>query len=123
GNKGRPAERNAFVSKCAAFVQQGVGLMAVDVVTSRRASLHRDLLARVSPETPEQADGDLFAAAYRPVSREKQPTLEVWYEPLTLGRPLPTLPLWIRGGFSLPLDLEATYEHTCRKLRLAMNGA
>lgn len=123
GNKDRPAERTAFVSKCAAFLQQGVCLIIVDVVTARRATLHRDLLARVSPGEPEAPTADLFAAAYRPVSRDKQATLEVWHEPLALGRPLPTLPLRVRGGFYLPLDLEATYEHTCRKLRLGGNRA
>jgi hypothetical protein len=111
------------VSKCAAFLQQGVGLVVVDVVTTRRATLHRDLLARVSPGEPEGPASDLFATAYRPVSRDKQPTLEVWHEPLALGRALPMLPLWVRGGFCLPLDLEATYEHTCRKLWLGTNGA
>jgi hypothetical protein len=123
GNKDRPADRTAFVSKCATFLQQGVGLIVVDVVTTRRATLHRDLLGRVSPEEPEAPAADLFAAAYRPVSRDKQATLEVWHEPLALGRPLPTLPLWVRGGFCLPLGLEATCEHTCRKLRLGANGA
>src|SRR5437763_15130433 len=45
-NKDRPASRDAFVSKCAAYVQQGVGLVVVDVVTERAAQLHDDLLTR-----------------------------------------------------------------------------
>jgi len=49
--------------------------------------------------------------------------LEVWHEALRLGGPLPTLPLWLRGGFQLPIDLEATYERTCQKLRVPANGA
>src|SRR4051794_35993917 len=34
-NKDRPAHRDAFTSKCAAYLQAGVGLVVVDVVTSR----------------------------------------------------------------------------------------
>ena len=46
-NKDRPAHRDAFVSKCATYLQQGVGLVIVDVVTDRRANLHDELLARL----------------------------------------------------------------------------
>ncbi len=35
-NKDRPDHRNAFVTKCAAYLQQGLGLVIVDVVTGRR---------------------------------------------------------------------------------------
>ncbi|HTU90729.1 MAG TPA: DUF4058 domain-containing protein [Gemmataceae bacterium] len=122
-NKDRPVTREAFVSKCAAYLQQGAGLLVADIVTERRANLHRDLLARVSPDGQAGAEADLYAAAYRPFSREGQPTLEVWHEALRLGGPLPTLPLWLRGGFQLPIDLEATYERTCQKLRVPANGA
>ena len=31
----------------------------------------------------------------------------------------PTLPLWLAGNLSVPLDLEASYEETCKVLRIA----
>jgi hypothetical protein len=40
-------------------------------------------------------------------------------DPLALGQPLPTLPLWLANDFAVPLELEATYEETCRISRLA----
>src|SRR5262249_28953536 len=43
-NKDRPATRDAFVSKCASYLQQAVGLIAVDLVTSRNADLHGELV-------------------------------------------------------------------------------
>jgi hypothetical protein len=46
-NKDRPENRDAFVSKCAAYLQEGVGLVVVDVVTGRRADLHATLLKRL----------------------------------------------------------------------------
>jgi hypothetical protein len=39
-------------------------------------------------------------------------------QPLSIGRPLPTLPLWLADDLAVPLDLEASYEETCRVLRL-----
>ena len=122
-NKDRPMAREAFTTKCAAYLQQGVGLVVVDVVTERRAEFQRDLLARVSPDAAPHAQADLFAAAYRPVSRDKQDTLEVWHEALAIGQALPTMQLWLRGGICLPLRLEATYERACLTRRITGDGA
>jgi hypothetical protein len=122
-NKDRAAHRDAFISKCATYLQQGVGLVIVDVVTGRSANLHDELLARFaesSSATPPSAD--LYAAAYRPVEREGHPQLAVWPERLAIGQMLPTLPLWLRGALCLPVELEATYERTCREQRLLGNG-
>ena len=45
--------------------------------------------------------------------------VEVWAHALALGRPLPTLPLWLADNLAVPLELEASYEETCRVLRIA----
>jgi hypothetical protein len=34
-------------------------------------------------------------------------------------QPLPCLPLWLTEDLAVPLDLEASYEQTCRDLRIA----
>ena len=34
-------------------------------------------------------------------------------------QPLPCLPLWLTEDLAVPLDLEASYEQTCRDLRVA----
>ena len=44
--------------------------------------------------------------------------LESWSYPLTLDQPLPTLPLWLANNFAVPLQLESSYEETCRILRI-----
>jgi hypothetical protein len=36
--------------------------------------------------------------------------LEGQAHPLALGRPLPTLPLWLAHDFAVPLELEASFE-------------
>ena len=35
------------------------------------------------------------------------------------GRPLPQLPIWLDIDLGVTLDLEASYEDTCRVLRIA----
>ena len=122
-NKDRPDTRDAFVSKCANYLRQGVGVVVVDVVTERHAELHRELLERIAPGETTAVEADLYAAAYRPVRRGEQTNVEIWHEPLTLGGTLPTMPLWLRGGICLPVELEATYELTLRELRVPTNGA
>jgi hypothetical protein len=117
-NKDRPEHRDAFLSKCAAYLQQGVGLLVVDVVTGRGGRLYEELLARLSPSATPADSGDLYAVAYRSVERDDQPSLDIWQEPVTVGQPLPTLPLWLRGGHVLPVDLERTYQRTCREQRI-----
>src|SRR5262249_18042792 len=122
-NKDRQDHRDAFVSKCAAYVQQGLGLAVIDIVTERKGSLHNELIARLAPAEASPLAADPYAVAYQPVQRAGEPKLDIWPEVLAIGRPLPTLPLGLRGGPCLPVDLEATYEETCRKQRIGGNGA
>ncbi len=53
GNKDRPAARRAFATKCATYLQRGVSLIVIDIVTSRRANLHADIMQALKgyPET------------------------------------------------------------------------
>lgn len=116
-NKDRPEHREAFTAKCETYLQQGLGLLIVDVVTSRRANLHNALLDRIGVSCPSD-EVSLYAAAYRLVERSKEPLLDVWTEELSVGKLLPSMPLWLSGDLCLQTDLEATYERTCRELRV-----
>ena len=89
----------------------------VDVVTERPADFHRDLVLRLGAGDPGPGPA-LSGSAYRPVEREGAGALDVWREPLAVGQRLPTLPLWLRGGLCLPVELEATYERTCVEQRV-----
>jgi hypothetical protein len=117
-NKDRPSHREAFVSRCETYLQAGLGLIAVDVVTVRGGSLHEELLRRLGASEAAANGGELVASAYRPVDRQGEISLDVWQEMLALGVSLPVLPLWLKGGPCLPLDLEATYERTRREQRI-----
>lgn len=116
-NKDRQTHRDAIVSKCASYLQAGVGLILIDVVTERSADLHQDLLRRLGV-ADAQPGHTLFGAAYRPVERDGRTALDIWNEPLAVGQPLPTLPLWLCGGLCLPVELEASYTRTCIEQRV-----
>ncbi len=120
-NKDRPSHRRAFAAKCAAYLQQDVSVVVVDVVTERRESLHVELidLMGLGEEARAAVASDLYAVAYRAVGREDGgPHLELWPEPLQVGNPLPLLPLWIARDRAVPLDLEASYTTACESLRI-----
>jgi hypothetical protein len=119
-NKDRPATRATFAGKCAAYLQRGVGVVVADLVTERQANLHRELMTLLGEEGPADFPEDcfLYAVAYRPVSRAGLGQLDLWAHPLALGAPLPTLPLFLRGSFVVPVDLEATYTEARQRLHL-----
>ena len=120
GNKDRPQARRAFVAKCASYLQQGIGLVIVDIVTERQVNLHDELIHLLQqPERFEFAQGPLvYAVAYRPSRQAAGDQIEIWPAPLGIGHPLPILPLALRGIATVPVDLETTYATTCLDSRL-----
>ena len=119
-NKDRPEHRRAFAAKCVSLLQQGVSVSIVDLVTIRRANLYGDLLDLLGqtdplllPEAPP-----LYAVACRAREQGKSWRLETWANALEIGQSLPTLPLWLAHDLAVPLNLESTYEETCRVLRI-----
>jgi hypothetical protein len=121
-NKDRPENRRALVTKCAALLQQRVSVAIVDLVTTttRRFNLYGDLLELIGQADPALAPEPppLYAAACRWARRDEAWYYESWTHPLALGQPLATLPLWLADDFAVPLELEASYEETCRIFRL-----
>lgn len=121
GNKDRPETRRAFVNKCAALLQQDVSVSIVDLVTTRNHDLYAELLDSIDcsdpaflPEPPS-----IYAVTCRGRTGGSQPQLAMWAYPLKIGQPLPTLPLWLSEYSAISLDLEVSYEETCRTLRIA----
>lgn len=119
-NKDRPEHRRAFVAKCAALLQEQVSVAIVDVVTTRHVNLYGELLELIGETDPALAPEApaLYAAACRGTKKDNTWLLETWTCPVALGQPLPTLPLWLADNLAVPLELEASYEETCRILRI-----
>jgi hypothetical protein len=120
-NKDRSSHRSAFVSKCETYLQQGISLVIIDVVTERKANLHNELLNRLVGGNALSFNSELYATAYRPIERDGQPSLDIWEEKLTIGCVLPTLPLWLRGEICLPVELNSIYERTCKEHRITIS--
>jgi Protein of unknown function (DUF4058) len=119
-NKDRPEHRDAFVAKCVALLQNRVSVIIVDLVTSRQANLYADLLDFLGQTDPSLIGEPppLYAVACRAIRPADTWQLETWLHVLQLGQPLPTLPLWLAENFSVPLELEESYESTCKALRI-----
>jgi hypothetical protein len=119
-NKDRPEARRSFAAKCAAYLQRGIGVVVVDIVTERLANLHNELaeLMGHGPAFRFPSGSALYTTAYHPVRRRDRDEIDMWAESLAVGQPLPTMPLPVRGLGVLPLDLEATYTEARLRSRL-----
>jgi len=119
-NKDRAEARRAFTTKCASYLYQGISLILVDVVTSRKANLHNELLGllQTAEDCLQAVDVSIYAAAYRPIRRQEREEIDLWPHTLALSTLLPTLPLALNAEVCLPVDLEAVYADICRRRRL-----
>jgi hypothetical protein len=63
-------------------------------------------------------DQETYALAYRPVRRGEANLIDAWPVVLSVGGPLPVLPLALRRFRPVRLDVEAAYEDACRRSRL-----
>lgn len=117
-NKDRPESRRVFAIKCASYLQAGVSVIVVDVVTGRRHNLHEELFRLLELPNDEPFIADVYAAAYRVYRNPDADRLEAWPEPLEVSGELPTLPLWLAEDFAVPLGLEESYTATRQSLRI-----
>ena len=121
-NKDRPENRELFVSKLASLLQKDVCVSIVDLVSIRQANLYVELLALLGRSDPQLAPTPthLYAVSLRARKRPKRPSLlDAWFYPMTVGQPLPTLPIWLSAELRVLLPLETSYEETCRLLHIA----
>lgn len=118
-NKDRAETRDVFVGKVASLLQKGVCVSIVDLVTVRLANLYAELMEMLGRNDPslEPVPPHLYAVTLRsrqPANRRSQ--LDVWFYPMSLGQPLPTLPIWLTPELRVLLPLETSYEETCAVL-------
>jgi len=120
-NKDRAEDRRAFAAKCASYLYQGVAVVLIDIVTSRRANLHNETMCLMEAAEASllPADAELYAVAYRPVLRQEKPEIDLWTAPVAVGQPLPTMPLRLTGDLFVPVEFEPAYQEACRRRRLA----
>jgi hypothetical protein len=119
-NKDRPRSRQAFVTKCAALIQQDVCVSMVDLVTIRDFNLYAELLALLGQADPalKPQPPNTYAVTCFSRKQDRPSRLETWAYPLIVGQRLPALPIWLSPELAISLDLEASYEQACRALRI-----
>jgi hypothetical protein len=117
-NKDRSENRQTFVNKCESLLKKDVCMTIVDPVTSRTANLYGELLDELDAPRTAVSRSMIYAATCRGRRKGLRWRLESWEHSLAVGAALPTLPIWLAPDLMVPLELEATYEETCRSLRI-----
>jgi hypothetical protein len=117
GNKDRETKRRQFTAECLTHLSNGVGVVVVDVVTTRSANLHAELLGLLGHPSPAGLS-ELYTVAYRPLSQEGGGRIECWPMPLRVGQALPSVPLSLSAECCIRVDLEASYRDASQRRRL-----
>lgn len=122
-NKDRPESRHAFVGKIAALLQDEICVSIVDLVTIRQFSLYAELLSFIGKSDPSLGTVPPNVYAVTLHARERLPRtknlLDLWHYPMTVGQPLPTLPIWLEPELRILLPLDTSYNETCKLLHIA----
>jgi len=119
-NKDRPESRSSFVAKVATLLKNGICVSIVDVVSTMDFNLDAELMNFVRRTDPALGNDPppMYAVTARARYEGHRKLMDNWYHPLTVGQLLPTLPIWLNEFWAISLDLEASYEETCRTLRI-----
>ena len=119
-NKDRPESRLSFVSKVATLLANNICVSIVDVVSTIDFNLYAELMNHVEGTDPALGSdpSPMCALTVRKRHEENRRLTDSWYHPLDVGQPLPTLPIWLKENWAISLDLESSYEETCRTLRI-----
>ncbi len=111
-NKDRVADRRTYGAKYAGYLRDLVQLLIVDVHPRYKDFSFADFIAAELRLTDQPPLPVPFSASYRvvPAVKAGDPCLlEAWRRPLTVGEPLPEIPLPLDGDRAILIDLEGTY--------------
>lgn len=120
-NKDRQVARASYLSRYAGYLIEGVHLLLVDV---HRRPLGFSFADGIGAELQMGADHPLpppMAISYRvgePAASGGR-LLAIWRRPLTVGAPLPSLPLALNTDEAIDIDLESTYMRAAADAYLA----
>lgn len=119
-NKDRPENRATFVAKAATLLTNNICVSIVDVVSTFDFNLYAAVMSFLDGVDPMLGSEPppMYAATLRMRYEDRRRLMDNWYHPLTLGQPLPTLPIWLTETRAISLNLESSYQATCRALRI-----
>jgi len=123
--KSEPSLRERFISRCVSHLAAGWGLVLVDTIHFQPGNLHNVLMDRLDyPQAKFPTDVSAYMSVLRPGRTQKTwyseyvDRIDIWRWELKLGEPFPLVPLPVRNGLAVPLDLESGFEEARRGLRL-----
>lgn len=119
-NKDRPENRATFVAKAVTLLKNNICVSIVDVVSTFDFSLYAELVRFLEGVDPALGSKPppMYAATLRMRYEDRRRMMDNWYHPLAIGDLLPTLPIWLTETKAISLDLESSYQETCRALRI-----
>lgn len=120
-NKDRPESRRAFVGKVATLLMNDVCVSIVDLVSVRHANMYAELLKLLGHTDPKLPSNPphLYTVTLRSQKPPKRrQLLDAWFDPMTIGQTLPTIPIWLTPELRVELPLETSYEETCKQLEI-----
>ena len=108
------------MNKVNTLLKQDVCVSIVDVVSTKQFNLYSELLSFIDGVDTNMGvePSPLYAVTIRCRDDKQRQWLDTWFYPFDIGQSLPTLPIWLSKDLSVPLDLESSYEDTCRSLRI-----
>jgi len=113
GNKSSHPALGAFVRKAADLIWQGIHLLVVDLFPSSERDpqgIHKEIWDEISAAPFElPPDKRLTVAAYRASS-----TKTAYVDPVAVGDPLPSLPIFLTDDEYVPAPLNETYDTSWR---------
>lgn len=111
GNKSSIHAIRSMVDKLVELFYQGVNLLIVDPFPPGPRDpqgIHSLIWQQVNDEPFELPAGRPLTIA----SYQSGPTKTAWVEPISVGDPLPTMPLFLQGECYVNLPLETSYQET-----------
>lgn len=121
GNKDSRHAIRAFARKAVEFLHAGVHLLIVDLFPPGRRDpqgIHKVIWDRIRDEPFHlPADKPLTLAAYT-VNME----IVAYIEPVTVGDPLPDMPIFLTGDHYVPCPLESTYQTAWSQFPAPLKG-
>jgi hypothetical protein len=99
-------KRAAFVARCCAALADAAGLVVIDAIPGSEPTPCAELAFALGLPL---AIPPMVAVSFRTALRDGHTELDVWVNELSVGQPLPSVPLSLHGGPVIVLDLEGTY--------------
>lgn len=119
-NKADSDSALAFAVRAAGLMSSGAGVVIVDALPGPASwATHLHSLTGVYPIAKRPRGTDSPVLAVHPMLHNGAELFGLWHHNVPAGAALPTVPVAVRGGAPLTLDLEATYADAVERSKLA----